>query len=168
MQESIIFLLQTTRFLLKTYLLALFHHRAIGEAAYRAAVLAKGKNQKTLTVGWEVLGLDKATATRIFEEEAKEGFVSDRESMYGLQTQKYDKQGRRIDNEGKLENPEEATDDDNDDDDTPASSVYECSECGYTLFVAKGREFKFYGDDFECPECGAKKDKFEPKDIDED
>ena len=140
----------------------------MGEAAYKATVQSGGKGQKTLTVGWEVLGLDKETATRIFEEEAKEGFVSDREAMYGGQTQKYDKKGHRIDPDGKLENPEEAADDDGEDSDEGASNVYECSECGYTLFIAKGREFKFYGDDFKCPECGAEKDKFKPGSIEED
>lgn len=145
--------------------------RAIGEAAYRSAVLAGGKKQKKLTTGWEVLGLDKDTATRIFEDEAEEGFLSDREKMYGGQTTKYDKKGRRLDDEGNLENPEEADDDDDEDDDasgTSPSNVYSCGECGYTLFIAKGREFKFYGDDFECPECGAKKDKFQPGNIEED
>lgn len=40
------------------------------------------------------------------------------------------------------------------------SHAYECSECGYTMFPAAGREFKFYGADFVCPTCGATKDKF--------
>lgn len=111
--------------------------------------------------------MDKETATRIFEEEAEEGFVSAREAMYGGQTRKYDKKGRLIDDEGKLENPEEAEDDDDEDDSAPASNVYQCGNCGYTLFIAKGREFKFYGDDFKCPECGAEKDKFKPADLEE-
>lgn len=38
--------------------------------------------------------------------------------------------------------------------------AFQCSDCGYTLFPAAGREFKFYGDDFVCPACGAPKDKF--------
>lgn len=41
-----------------------------------------------------------------------------------------------------------------------AVHAYQCSDCGYTLFPAAGREFKFYGDDFVCPACGAPKDKF--------
>ena len=126
-----------------------------------------GKNQKQLTVGWEVLGLDQETAQRIFDEEAKEGFVSARETMYGLQTQKYDKKGHRIDKEGKLENPEEADDDDDEegeDFDGAISNVYECGECGYTLFVAQGRESKFFGSGFRCPECGAPKKKFKARD----
>ena len=133
-------------------------------------MLEGGKNQKNLTPGWEVLGLDKEVATRIFKDEAEEGFVSDREAMYGGQTTKYDKKGRILDDEGKLQNPEEADDDDEDDasDGAPASNVYTCGNCGYTLFIAKGREFKFYGDDFKCPECGAKKDEFKPGTIGED
>ena len=36
----------------------------------------------------------------------------------------------------------------------------ECEECGYTLFIAAGREGKFFGDSYKCPECGAPKSKF--------
>jgi len=141
--------------------------QAIGEAAFRATVLAGGKKQKKLAPGWEVLGLDKETATRIFEEEAKEGFLSQREIMYGGQTRKYDKKGNRIKDEktGELEDPENAIPDE--EEAQPASNVYECGSCGFTLFIAKGREFKFYGDDFNCPECGAKKEDFQPKTIEE-
>lgn len=141
--------------------------QAMAEAAYKTAVIAGGKNQQTLTVGWEVLGLDKTTATRIFEEQAKEGFVTERERMYGGQSQKYDAKGNVIDKEGKLLDPENAIVG-GDDGASLTSNVYECSDCGYTLFVAKGRESKFYGEGFKCPECGAAKDKFKPKDLEED
>jgi DNA-directed RNA polymerase subunit RPC12/RpoP len=141
--------------------------QAMAEAAYRTAVISGGKNQQTLTVGWEVLGLDKETATRIFEGEAKEGFISEREKMYGGQTRKYDKKGNVIDKEGHLVDPENAVEG-SDDNDTTTSNVYECSDCGYTIFVARGRESKFYGEGFKCPECGAAKAKFKPKDIEED
>lgn len=134
-----------------------------------------GRGQTSLTVGWEVLGLDKETATRIFEEEKKEGFVTAREAMYGLQTQKYDKSGNRITDDGKLENPEDAGGVTRDtevgggsDSDAPTSNVYECSECGYTLFIAQGRESKFFGPGFKCPECGAPKDKFKGRNVEED
>lgn len=35
--------------------------------------------------------------------------------------------------------------------------IVDCSNCGYVLFVAKGREEKFFGPDYTCPECGAPK-----------
>lgn len=142
---------------------------AMGEAAYRAAVSAAGKNQEDLTIGWEVLGLDKEKATEIWTEVAKGGFVSDREAKYASKTAKqtYDSKGRKTDEEGKLENPDEATDDDDEEDGGDdaglgggTANVQECTECGYTLFVAKGRDFKFFGSGFTCPECGAPKDKF--------
>jgi hypothetical protein len=106
----------------------------MAEAAYRSTVLGGGKKQQSLTPGWEVLGLTKEGATRIYEEELKQGFVSDRETMYGGQTRKYDKKGRQIDNKtGKLVDPSEATDDDveggdgNDDDTVQGGAgVYEC------------------------------------------
>lgn len=37
----------------------------------------------------------------------------------------------------------------------------------YKMFVAKGREFKFFGDGFKCPECGAGKNKFVEGDMDD-
>jgi len=37
---------------------------------------------------------------------------------------------------------------------------FECTSCGYVLFPAAGREFKFFGDDFKCPQCGSGKDAF--------
>jgi predicted RNA-binding Zn-ribbon protein involved in translation (DUF1610 family) len=140
--------------------------QAMAEAAYKTAVIAGGKNQSTLTVGWEVLGLDKATALRIFEDEAKDGFVTEREKMYGGQSTKYDSKGNILDKQGKLVDPENAIG--GSDSDKPTSNVYECGDCGYTLFIAKGREEKFYGEGFKCPQCGATKDKFSPKDIEED
>lgn len=146
-----------------------FVDRAIGEAAYRAAVQAGGKNQKKLTLGWEVLGLDEDTAKRIYKEEAEEGFATYRETMYGGQTTKYDKKGNIVDKEGKLVDPENAEkDDEPEDDDSASGNVFECGNCGYTMFVAKGRDFKFFGDDFSCPECGAAKDQFESRTIEED
>lgn len=141
--------------------------QAIGEAAYRAAVLEGGKNQSKLTVGWEVLGLNREAAERIFQEEAKEGFVSYREAMYGGQSRKYDAKGNQLDEEGKPVDPEAAAEAEKEAEQEASSNVYECGNCGYTLFIAQGREFKFYGDDFTCPECGAKKDEFNPKDLEE-
>jgi rubrerythrin len=146
-----------------------FDSRAIAEAAYRSAVLAGGKNQRSLTAGWEVLGLDRNVAERIFAEEQKEGFISDREAMYGGQTRKYDKHGRQIDDGGKLVNPEEADENlDGDEEEeelvSSGTNVFECGECGFTLFVAPGRESKFYGSGFKCPECGAPKKKFKARD----
>lgn len=140
----------------------------MAEAAYKSTVLNAGKGQTSLTPGWQVLGLDKETATRIFEEEAEAGFLSDREKMYGGQSQRYDDKGRPIDNKGNLVDADDqkAAEEEKDEPEETASNVYECTECGYTLFIAKGREFKFYGDDFKCPECGAAKDKFKARDMD--
>jgi rubredoxin len=138
----------------------------MGKAAYRATVAAAGKGQTKLTVGWEVLGLDKDTATAIFDEVAKEGFLTKTQAKYGAKQQKYDDKGRKIDDSGKMENPEEADEDKGDDDMTPSGNVQECTECGFTLFVAEGRDFKFFNAGFTCPECGASKDKFKPVTMD--
>lgn len=126
--------------------------QAMGEAAYKSAVQAGGKDQTSLTVGWEVLGLDKDAATRIFNEEAGEGFISDRKKMYGGQSRKYDAKGNRLEKDGELVDPENAI---TGDEKQPTSNVMGCLDCGFTLFIAKGREEKFYGTGFKCPECGS-------------
>lgn len=52
------------------------------------------------------------------------------------------------------------------DDDMPVETPgdgtheYECTKCGYVLFPAAGREFKFFGAGFSCPQCGAGKEDF--------
>eukprot|EP00186_Timspurckia_oligopyrenoides_P000551 CAMPEP_0182447060 /NCGR_PEP_ID=MMETSP1172-20130603/10959_1 /TAXON_ID=708627 /ORGANISM="Timspurckia oligopyrenoides, Strain CCMP3278" /LENGTH=162 /DNA_ID=CAMNT_0024643339 /DNA_START=375 /DNA_END=863 /DNA_ORIENTATION=- len=38
--------------------------------------------------------------------------------------------------------------------------VYKCSGCGYELWVARGREFKFFGDSYKCPVCETDKSGF--------
>jgi len=43
-----------------------------------------------------------------------------------------------------------------------ADAGHECSKCGYTIFPAAGREWKFFGEDFKCPQCGAPKSDFKP------
>jgi len=40
---------------------------------------------------------------------------------------------------------------------------YECTECGYVIFPAAGREDKFFGEGFKCPQCGAPKSAFKER-----
>lgn len=138
---------------------------AMGEAAYRASVASAGKGQTELTIGWEVLGVDEGTAIKIFEEVSGEGFLTQTQAKYAAKQQKFDRNGSKMDEDGKLENPEDATEDDDDNVTKASGNVQECTECGYTLFVAEGRDFKFFNAGFTCPECGAGKDKFKAADI---
>lgn len=141
--------------------------KAMAEAAYRNAVSEGGKEQQSLTVGWEVLGLTQETAERIFNEAAEVDFQSRREIQFKGSAKKYDDKGRRINKDGSLENPSDKDDDGEDDSgsggdggSSTKANIYECTECGYTLFPAKGREFKFFSSTFRCPECDCGKDKF--------
>lgn len=38
--------------------------------------------------------------------------------------------------------------------------VYKCGGCGYEIYPARGREFKFFPDSFKCPLCGTPKSGF--------
>ncbi len=125
--------------------------KTMGEAAYKTAVAAAGKDAgDKLTPGWEVLGLDKETAQSLYDEVKKDGFVTGAQKLYG----------EKFFEEKEKEKKKDGKNEDKGEDATPSGMVYECSECGYTMFPAKGREFKFLPDDFKCPECGASKDKF--------
>ena len=72
--------------------------------------------------------------------------------------------GRGVESQGGGDCTEAVSPEGHDEEEGPVSNVYECSQCGFTLFVATGRESKFYGDSFTCPECGAPKDKFMARD----
>jgi len=85
-----------------------------------------------------------------------------------------------IDKDGNLINPDDDVDpdklitdedlkkyeDDDDASDEPSSgSAKECGNCGYTMFIAAGREGKFFSSSFTCPQCGASRDQFKDVDI---
>merc|ERR1719198_1721260 len=67
---------------------------------------------------------------------------------------------------GSKDATDDETDDENEDpvkdtiyddlDRSDGTHEFECSDCGYIIFPAAGREGKFFGDDFCCPNCGAK------------
>ena len=137
--------------------------REMAESAYRDAVAEAGQGQKKMTEGWKVLGLDKETATRIFEDTKVLGFLS-RDELWAKEEQdaareKFAAEERRrkelrdtIDKDGDLIDPNakidpdklikdedfdrEPSDDDKDKGgpSTGAAMAKECGNCGYTLF----------------------------------
>lgn len=166
----------------------------MAESAYRDAVAKAGPGQTKITEGWKVLGLDKETATRIFEETKKLGFLS-REELFEKDKRDMKKaimeEEKRlkddlvnsIDKDGNLIGPDsdvdpdkrinpddlgkELDDEDDDSDDAPTSGgAKECGKCGYTMFIAKGREGKFFSSGFKCPQCGAGRDQFKDIEVD--
>ncbi|KAJ8904004.1 hypothetical protein NDN08_000534 [Rhodosorus marinus] len=38
--------------------------------------------------------------------------------------------------------------------------IFKCGGCGYEMYPARTREFKFFPDDFKCPVCGSGKEEF--------
>jgi len=164
----------------------------MAESAYRDAVAEAGKGQTKLTEGWKVLGLDKEAATRIFEETKKLGFLSrqelfekDKKDMMkaAMDEEKklredlissIDKDGNLIDPDSdvdpdKLINPDDLDkdiEDDDSDDDVTSGGAKECGKCGYTMFIAKGREGRFFSSGFTCPQCGAGRDQFKDIEVD--
>ena len=169
-----------------------FVHRDMAESAYRDAVAEIGPGQTKLTEGWKVLGLSKETATSIFEETKRLGFLSrqelfvkdekDMQAAARAEEEKFrkdliesvDKDGNLIDTDSDVEPDKLITDEDldkeiedDDDDDAPTSGgAKECGNCGYTLFIAKGREGRFFSSGFTCPQCGSGRDQFKDIEVD--
>jgi len=162
----------------------------MAESAYRDAVAEAGSGQTKITEGWKVLGLDRETAETIFEETKALGFLSRKElwqkeeddvAMAEMRAAEDARQKLRdsIDKDGNLIDPDAddvdpdklITDEDldkeyeEDDDMAITPGAKECSNCGYTLFIAKGREGKFFSSSFSCPECGASRDQFNDVDT---
>merc|ERR1711862_549056 len=154
--------------------------KTMSEAAYRATCSSAaeifkqqqennndGESQTmALPTGWEVLGLTKEKAQSIFDDLAEKDFESSVQQIYGGAGQKYDSKGRKLDKDGNLidEKDKEEAEREKESSDTGEANVMECDECGYTLFIAQGREFKFFSESFTCPECGCAKDKFTKRD----
>lgn len=165
----------------------------MAESAYRDAIAEAGKGQTKTTEGWKVLGLDKEKATEIFEETKALGFLN-REELWKKQEEdaafeemqnrerameklrnSIDKDGNIIDPDADIDPDKLITDEDlnqdyeedKDGDDDPSTGLAkECGNCGYTMFIAKGREGRFFSSAFTCPECGAGRDQFKDVDID--
>lgn len=165
----------------------------MAESAYRDAVAEAGTGQTKITQGWKVLGLDKETATRIFENTRDTGFLNRQElwekekrdqarEQWEAEERKkeelrnlIDKDGNVIDPDSEIDPDKKITDEDlnkGDDDNTGDSSpisggAKECTKCGYTMFIAAGREGKFFASGFTCPECGAGRDQFKEVNIEQ-
>ena len=165
----------------------------MAESAYRDAVAEAGPGQTKITEGWKVLGLDKETATKIFEETKALGFLSRNElwkkeeedaARAAMEAEEkaredlrnsIDKDGNLIDPDAEIDPDKRITDedlnrdDDDEEDSGPTSGgAKECGNCGYTMFIAAGREGRFFSSGFTCPECGAGRDQFKDVDIDLD
>ncbi|GMI51062.1 hypothetical protein TeGR_g11053, partial [Tetraparma gracilis] len=157
--------------------IVLVAQQTMAASAYKAMVVAAG-DAEGLVDGWAELGMTEEQALDVAEDAKEQGFKSDALDYYyqGPPTE-YDDNGNEVHESVKKDDdpyadltesqraarglpkagaapapkkPEPAE----------GTSAYECGECGYTLFPAAGREEKFYGPDFTCPNCNAGKDKF--------
>merc|ERR1712032_453018 len=167
--------------------------RDMAEGAYRDAVADAGPGQQKITEGWKALGLDRETAESIFEETKELGFLSrtelwekeavdEKRALFQQQQaamaelrSSIDKDGNLIDPDSEVDPEKMITEDDlkkfsddsnADDSDVTSGGAKECTKCGYTLFIAAGREGKFFSSSFTCPECDASRDEFKDADID--
>jgi len=146
----------------------------MAEAAYKSVVTDAGPDQTSATPGYDVLGLSADRAAEIFEEVRADNFQTTLQQ-----------QARMISSQKEVLIESKPTTGEGDGDGTATTdimaqvleesadeianpkqkasqelSIYECAGCGYTLFPSAGRDFKFFPDDFVCPECQAAKDQF--------
>ncbi|KAG5185572.1 hypothetical protein JKP88DRAFT_194413 [Tribonema minus] len=121
---------------------------SIAEQALRDSAHASGE----LPEGWELLGMSEAQARETLGEGGGE-------AMYA----KLVKEAK--DRDAATEAAKGGAGRGGGSSEEGTARAFECGSCGYTLYVAKGREWKFFGDDFKCPECGASKGKFQEKGV---
>jgi rubrerythrin len=153
--------------------------RAMLENLYRDMCEAPGADAPE---NLQILGLTEGEASRLREDvEEKKRMVAEAEAekeaelQRGKELEDALKKAAEYDGLADLKKKAEGGGDkstgglDKDDDGAPpdedraeGTHEYECTKCGYIMFPAAGREFKFYGDDFKCPQpdCGAGKDAF--------
>lgn len=128
------------------------------EGAYTAAQLAKQGNYQANQQAASALGMDPLDAQRILDDlNALPDPDAGKEDW-----QKY-LEAKVVAETGALPDKEDVDMTDSFDKPTGNEEMMltcECGECGYTLFIAAGREGKFFGDTYKCPECGAPKSKF--------
>ena len=120
-----------------------------------------------------VLNLSEPDATRLLEEVAEKKAAAiaaekaaAEEEARARQLQQALENAARSDSDTAQSSKLGGDDDDDEsapsDDRASGTHEYECTYegCGYTMFPAAGREGKFFGPGFTCPQCGQGKDYF--------
>jgi len=120
----------------------------------------------------QVLGLSEAEATRLMQEvqekkaaDAAVAIAEQEERERAEQLQRAMEAASALSSNDSNDSNDSPASDGGAGDDAPVTGAdgtheYECTKCGYTLFPASGRESKFFGAGFSCPQCGAGKDEF--------
>lgn len=138
--------------------------RTLTEQTYKDIVNAAGGPEKGSQAGFLQLGLTQSEADGIVAAMAEEKRRAAEEAARLAAEKAEEEKVKKIMAGPDLSSIKGKANKDSDDKDkverAPGSNEYECTKCGFTLFVAPGREFKFYGDDFKCTQCGAGKDAF--------
>lgn len=138
------------------------------EEAYKSIVGKAGGPDAGVQPGYAEIGMTEADAQGLInrwldeartkadeaaalaEEKAGQAkIIAIREAAIAGQAEKANLNDGRVKTHGEVEKPKVESKIDPD-----APHEYECTQCGFTLFVAKGREFKFFGDNFKCGTCG--------------
>ncbi|KAK4532222.1 hypothetical protein CCYA_CCYA11G3079 [Cyanidiococcus yangmingshanensis] len=111
-------------------------------------------NSETIPRGYEILGFQEAEARSILE-----AFIADKER--GIEDAGRDVEARERALMSRMREAARESDKGASSSATkPSGHRFECQRCGYALYPAAGREWKFYGDNFACPQCGAPKSEF--------
>jgi rubredoxin len=104
--------------------------------------------------GYEILGFKESEARGILQ-----AFLSDKEQAVEEACRDIEARERTLMTRMR-ETANESSEETSSKAGKPSGHRFECQRCGYTLFPAAGREWKFYGDNFTCPQCGAPKSEF--------
>eukprot|EP00904_Undaria_pinnatifida_P004391 jgi/Undpi1/13953/HiC_scaffold_9.g03604.m1 len=146
----------------------------MAESAFQSTMEALPDDQ-VMESGWEELGISDERAAEIATAMVEDDSPSTGIDFYktgGTPTndEESDPEAAQIlkQLEDEMEEKKTEPQDEKEPEAEGTAMSYECQVCGYKMFVAKGREFKFFGDGFKCPECGAGKNKFTESEMGED
>jgi len=137
----------------------------LADQAYASAIKGKGRERpfSANAAAAAALGLDAAAAARVLEDVNRVPGEDDDKAEWLK-----DLEAKVADESGPLPTADEVDTEDKfapKGEDDEMMLTCECGECGYTLFIAAGREGKFFGDSYKCPSCGAPKSKFKIDDA---
>lgn len=145
--------------------------RAMLENLYRDTYCDGSLTADSATL--EVLGLSETDAARLMQEvqekKAEAERVAAQKAAEAERAQQLEEALARASEMKQMRTISTASPSADEDEDEPSepsvtgaagTHEYECTKCGYILFPAAGRESKFFGAGFTCPQCGATKDEF--------
>ncbi|KAK4528627.1 hypothetical protein GAYE_SCF62G6572 [Galdieria yellowstonensis] len=128
--------------------------RSLAETCFLQLVRSEGRNKDFSPIEKaELLGLSEDQAQSLYDQYLLEEV---QKSDYGKSTTKE----KVVSVDERVDSVSTEKDSSSSKPASKAAHAYQCQNCGYTIYPAAGREFKFFGESFVCPQCKSPKSEF--------